>query len=38
MIEYTEKIYYLGIPWLTRETKRLTFLLTNMLRCDKIYL
>ena len=19
MIEYTEKIYYLGIPWLTRE-------------------
>ena len=26
------------VPILERETKQLTFLLTNMLRCDKIYL
>ena len=40
-MEEKEDIYYVEIPDNKRfkgETKQLTFLLTNMLRCDKIYL
>ena len=28
MIEYTERIYYLGLPWLTREVIAFAILIT----------